>query len=190
MVALIDVGASTTSILIAHDGVPQFVRIIPAGGDDLTQALKAGLEIGSFEAEELKRTLTFGADSTLSEEPDPEISKCACAQCSAELAVAGDPHAAEILQAITSDLLNGLRNTIKYYTNIRPQDPVSQILLTGGGSQLAGFSTALAEMTRVPVINADPFEVITLPRKGKSKKSQQGQSSMAVALGLALRTLA
>jgi type IV pilus assembly protein PilM len=190
MVALIDVGASTTSILIAHDGVPQFVRIIPAGGDDLTQALKLGLEIGTNEAEELKRTLTFGADLVIAEGTSSKTSKCACAQCSAELATAGDPHATEILQAVTGDLLNGLRNTVKYFTNLRPQDPVEQILLTGGGARLSGFSNALAEMTRIPVVDADPFNLIALPRRRKAKKLQQGQASIAVALGLALRTLA
>ena len=44
-VALVDVGANTTSVVIAVDGAPQFVRIIPAGGDDLTQALMKGLEV-------------------------------------------------------------------------------------------------------------------------------------------------
>jgi type IV pilus assembly protein PilM len=190
MVALIDVGASTTSILISHDGVPQFVRIIPAGGDDLTLGLKVGLEIGTFEAEELKRTLTYSADPMKAEETSSEISRCGCAQCTAALAKTENPHATEILQAVTGDLLNGLRNTVKYFTNIRPQDPVGQILLTGGGSQLPGFSNALEEMTRIPVADADPFNMITLPRRRKAKKSQQVQASIAVALGLALRSIA
>jgi len=37
--AVIDIGATTTNIVISTGGVPQFVRIIPAGGDDLTRAL-------------------------------------------------------------------------------------------------------------------------------------------------------
>ena len=189
MIALIDVGASTTSILIAHDGVPQFVRIIPAGGDDLTQALKLGLEIGTDEAEELKRTLNYGASPSITEEFNTNASKCACAQCAAELKNSGDMHAGEILQAVTEDLLNGLRNTVKYFTNLRPQDPVGLILLTGGGARLSGFSAALSETTRIPVTLADPFDFISLPKKRKAKKSQPDQTSITVALGLALRNL-
>ncbi len=34
-VALVDVGAATTNVLITQGGVPQFARIIPVGGDDL-----------------------------------------------------------------------------------------------------------------------------------------------------------
>ena len=41
-VALVEIGANTTSVVIATDGVPQFVRIIPTGGADLTQALRVG----------------------------------------------------------------------------------------------------------------------------------------------------
>ena len=45
MIALVDVGAATTNLLITQDGVPQFARIIPAGGDDLTQALASQLDV-------------------------------------------------------------------------------------------------------------------------------------------------
>ena len=44
-VAVVDVGANTTSVVVLTDGVPQFVRIIPTGGDDITTALTARLEI-------------------------------------------------------------------------------------------------------------------------------------------------
>ena len=57
VVAIVDVGAATTNVLITIDGVPQFARIIPAGGEDLTQALAAKLDITTEEAERYKRTL-------------------------------------------------------------------------------------------------------------------------------------
>lgn len=167
-VALIDVGASTTSVTIAIDGVPQFVRIIPAGGDDLTQALKMELEIEANQAEWLKRTLDLPA----------------------KMSTAKDPHVREILYSITSELLSGLRNTISYFSNTRPQNPVTQIVLTGGGSQLIGFAESLAEMTRLPVADADPFASLTSPRRSKAKKWHYSRRSVTVALGLALRNIA
>jgi type IV pilus assembly protein PilM len=187
IVALINVGASTTNILVAQDGVPQFVRIIPAGGDDLTQGLRVGLEIASHRAEELKRSLNLGVVSPVADESGYESSQCTCPLCIEALAPHGDPQAKEILQAVTGELLNGLRNTVKYFTSIRPQDPVEQILICGGGSQLSGFTKALAEMVRIPVITADPFNSITIARKANSEKYPDKASSMAVALGLALR---
>lgn len=167
-VALIDAGASTTSVTVAIDGVPQFVRIIPAGGDDLTQALKTELEIEANQAEWLKRTLNLPA----------------------KMSTAEDPRVREILYSITSELLSSLRNTISYFSNTRPQDPVTQIVLTGGGSQLVGFAESLAEMTHLPVTAADPFTSLAPPRRSKAKKLHYSRRSITVALGLALRNIA
>lgn len=188
-VALIDVGGNTTSITIACDGVPWFVRLIPAGGDDLTQALKSGLEIDTHQAEELKRTLRVGTDLAISEDSDALTFQCTCAKCLADLAIVDDPRATEILQTVTGELLGSLRNTVNYFNNTRPQDPVLQVLLTGGGAQLSGFAEALVEMTHIPVTAADPFAMITLGRRLDAKKLQQSRVSLTVALGLALRSL-
>lgn len=186
-VALIDIGGTTTSIIIASEGVPWFVRIIPTGGDDLTQALKEGLEIGTQAAEELKRTLKLGAADIGEEDANSTTIKCKCAKCLAE-----DPHVVDsrstgILHSVTGELLGSLRSTVNYFNNTHPQDPVQQILLTGGGSQLSGIAGTLSEITHVPVATADPFSMVSLPRK-KDMKKLNLEGSIAVALGLALRS--
>ena len=189
-VALIDVGGNTTSIIISCDGIPWFVRIVPTGGEDLTQALKSGLEIETDQAEELKRTLQVGVHAATNDDSASSNSPCTCDRCVADGVNAEDPRAANIVQTVTNELLGSLRNTVNYFNNTRPQDPVGQILLTGGGARLAGFTDALAEMTHLSVTEADPFAAITPTRRLKSKKMEESRSSMAVALGLALRSLA
>jgi type IV pilus assembly protein PilM len=189
-VALIDVGGNTTSIIISCDGVPWFVRIIPAGGEDLTQALKSGLEIEADRAEELKRTLRVGAHVATNDDSAFSNSPCTCDRCVADGVNAEDPRAANIVQTVTNELLGSLRNTVNYFNNTRPQDPVSRVLLTGGGARLAGFTEVLAEMTHLSVTEADPLAAITHTRRSKSKKMEENRSSIAVALGLALRGLA
>lgn len=166
-VALIDVGADTTSIVVVIDGVPRFVRIIPAGGEELTQALKAGLEIDGDKAEALKRNLRLGAESQLSD----------------------DPRSKAILETVTSELLSSLRSTVNYFNNTWPQNPVQHVILAGGGARLAGFAEALSEMTRIPVNHADPFSLVALPRGRKGKKLPETNFSMTAALGLALRSV-
>ena len=189
-VALIEVGGSTTSIIIASDGVPWFVRIIPAGGEDLTQALASGLEISVEAAEKLKRTLRYGAHSTVAEVSRSETLQHACPNCSAELpSITVDPRATEILQTVTGELLASLHSTVNYFNNTRPGDPVLQVLLTGGGAQLPGFAQGLSELTHIPVSEADPFAMITLARGLKAKKLQESRPSISLALGLALRSL-
>ncbi|MDQ1582795.1 MAG: type pilus assembly protein PilM, partial [Microbacteriaceae bacterium] len=167
-VALVDVGANTTTVVITLNGVPQFVRIIPAGGDDLTQALQSGLEVDAAEAERLKRELGLATQVTSVEEH----------------------RAVEIVYAVTSELLTSLRNTLSYFINTRPQEPVRQIVLTGGGTELVGFAKALTDMTHIPAADADPFESVTVAHSIKPDRLRENRSAMAVALGLALGSAA
>jgi len=167
-VALVDIGANTTSVVIAKEGVPQFVRIIPTGGDDLTQALLSGLETDAADAESIKRRLGLAPRSKGAE---------------AEAAT-------EIIYQVASEQLGSLRNTINYYVNSRPHDPVQQIVLSGGGALLQGLSEALAEMTRLPVATGDPFSTITVSKALDAEHLRGNTASLTVALGLALGSAA
>lgn len=171
VVAIVDVGAATTNVLITIDGVPQFARIIPAGGDDLTQALAMKLDLAPDEAERYKRTLGLASGKV----PDQH-----------RVAV-------ETIYEVTSELLASLRNTIGYFVNQRGLAAVGQIVLSGGGAQLPGFARALSELTVTPVVSGDPFEGIAQARTARSPKKtgtggdvQPAPQNMAVALGLAL----
>ena len=168
IVVLIDIGANTTSVVISNNGVPQFVRIIPTGGADLTQALREGLDIESVEAERLKRSLGLAKQVTSPEEQ----------------------RAVEIIYQITSELLNSLRNTVNYFVNTRPHEVVSQIVMTGGGAELPGLQDALGEMTRVPVVAGDPYKTVSLSRGLNADDLRRDRTAITVALGLALGSAA
>jgi type IV pilus assembly protein PilM len=158
--AVIDVGASTASIVIAKDGVPQFVRLIPTGGLDLTVALAARLAISVDDAEKLKRNLGL---RSLKDVPE-------------------DQHEAlRVIHDLSIELLDSLRNTVTYFLKTRPQETIGRLVLTGGGAELPGFVEALAEMTRLDVVMADTFGDV-----GLTRGLGPGPASMAVALGLAI----
>lgn len=188
-VAIIDVGSSSTSMIIVREGVPQFVRIIPAGGDDLTQALKSGLEISANATEELKRTLRVGAELASDEDFETTTAQCSCPKCLADIVTVLDPRANEILQRVTGELLSGLRNTVNYFNNTHSENPVTQILLTGGGSRLTGFAAALRAMTQIPVTSANPLSMVNLSRKSEGRNQIRNTQSLSVAMGLAMRNL-
>lgn len=162
-VALIDIGATTTNVVIAIDGVPQFVRIIPAGGDEITKALMTRLDMTEAVAEQAKRTLgiiTVG----VAPEHRPVV---------------------EVIHESTGQLLNGLRNTLNYFVSAREQQTIGRIILTGGGSRLPGFEAALGEITRVPVSTDDGFSGVRVS-KPVERLASTNKSAMTVALGLAL----
>jgi type IV pilus assembly protein PilM len=167
-VALVDIGANTTSVVVVTDGVPQFVRIIPAGGGELTQALRSGLEIEPGEAEHLKASIGLARQVTSREEHQ----------------------AVEIIYRVTGELLTSLRNTISYFVNTRPTTPVGQLVLTGGGAQLPGLADALSEMTRLPVAIGDPFHAVAVSKHLNADILRQQSSSLSAAVGLALGSAA
>jgi type IV pilus assembly protein PilM len=162
--ALIDVGASTTTVVVATNGVPQFVRIIPSGSDDLTQALVTRLELTPQDAATTKISLGRATQVSSVEEQ----------------------RAVEVIYEVTNELLVSLRNTVNYFANTRPQDPVRQVVLTGGGAATQGFAHALGEMVRIPVVMGDPFQSVALSRSLKADELRSSASAMTVALGLAL----
>ena len=168
MIALVDIGATTTNVVVANGGVPQFVRMIPAGGEDVTKALMNRLEISSEQAEGAKRARGFSNAPVTSEQ---------------ERAVA------EIIHSTTTELLNSLRNTITYFSNSRQNEQIQAIVLTGGGSRLTGLTQVLGELTRIQVIPADPFGSLDVS-KTATKNTVGDPRLMSVALGLALGSAA
>ena len=163
-IALIDIGANTTSVVIATAGVPQFVRIIPTGGDDLTQALRSGLDIDVAQAELVKRTLGLATQVSSIEEKQ----------------------AIEIIYQVSSEQLSSLRNTINYFSNTRQGDTVTHIVLSGGGAMLPGLPNALAEITRLKVVAGDPFSTVAVDKSIDVEHLRRHAAGFSVALGLAV----
>jgi type IV pilus assembly protein PilM len=165
--AIIDVGASTTTVVVSSQGVPRFVRIIPTGGDDLTLALSQRLAMTLEQAETIKRSVGMVARS------------------------ADQQEVANIIRELATELITSLRSTLAYFAGAKVSDMIDRIILTGGGSVLAGFSAALSEFTGLPVTLGDPLEAVTV--LGKSNRTALGNgrgAGLSVAIGLALGSAA
>ncbi len=164
-VAFVDIGAGTTNVVIAVDGVPVFVRLVPMGGDDITRALVRRLETTEIAAESTKREMGFrqvppGAT------PDQKA-------------------AGETINQIAGELLTSIRSTLQYYMSNNPGHQLSGIVLSGGGSKLDGLSVGLREYTQLDVSFVDASKTID-QRKGTRETRPQEWEPMTVALGLAL----
>ncbi len=163
--AVIDIGANTTTVVVSTDGVPQFIRIIPTGGTELTTALAGRLSIEPAQAEMLKRTVGFGANAQRPE----------------------DRNVGGAINEIMSEFMASVRTTLTYFAGAQPTATITRIILTGGGSSLPGLANALSEVTRLPVAIGDPLESVTVRGRGKQSKLGNGVgASLAVAMGLAL----
>jgi type IV pilus assembly protein PilM len=168
VVVQIDVGARTTSVIITDLGSPLFVRIIPAGSEDLTKALSDRLPSDLETAETVKRECGLAPDGV----------------------AVGDEHAVSIIREVTTELLTSLRNTITYFANTRPALSIDRIVLTGGGSALLGFPQALGELTRLNVLTPEPLAAVTFAKGISADDFHSAAAGYNVALGLALGSAA
>jgi len=187
-VAVIDMGAKTTTVVIVQDGVPQFVRIIPTGGDDLSQALRSGLEADAAEADRLKQHVGLVPVKALagpgSWAPPPDYARPSRAHAHASDVAGID--AAGIIADVIGEQLVSLRNTLAYFANTRPKDSVRQIILTGGAGRLPGLANALADLTGIAVDVGDPLASVVLSAGLDVSVLGHGSDRFTVALGLAL----
>jgi type IV pilus assembly protein PilM len=168
VVAIIDVGSNTSTVVVARDGVPEFVRIISAGGKDLTDAIRSESMLTSEQAEATKLTLGLSTVGVpLAQQP-----------------------IVEVIYKVAGELLNSLRNTLNYFVSVHDQQPISQIVLTGGGAKLRGFAQALQDGTHIPIVIADPFGLVSVDRRVTAKSPGSTSDAACVALGLALGSAA
>jgi type IV pilus assembly protein PilM len=166
--ALVHIGAVTTAVVFAIGGVPQFVRIIPTGGDDITRALveRAGLDEEAAEAAKREVGLNSNVGQT-------------------------DRAVAEIIHDVAGELLTGLRNTFAFYSHTHGGTPVERVILSGGGAQLAGLPAAVHGMTRVPAdVVLDAATRFSLGDGVDARRFELASSDFAVALGLAVGSAA
>jgi len=157
-VAVVDVGAHLTHVVVSQGGVPRLARTLPSGGQAVTDAVSSAAGIGRPEAEDAKRALGMGYTGD------------------GEPAVAG--------QAVTEaaqKLLEAVRGTIGFYSNSNRQAPVEAVLLTGGGASLPGFGQYLATLVRLPVQVADVLAGVRV-RKGSLPPATAAVAALPIGL--------
>jgi type IV pilus assembly protein PilM len=161
-VALVDIGARVTNIVIASHGIPRLVRTLPLGGQNITDALTRALGIAAAEAEQLKREIGIGYAVGADQGP-----------------------AAEAISEVTRTLVESIRNTFVYYSGNNPGVGLELAILTGGGSHLPGLGQYLSSASRLAVALGDPLADLKVA-KSLDRAALSGQASLvALAVGLA-----
>ncbi|WP_460801901.1 type IV pilus assembly protein PilM [Microbacterium sp. GXF6406] len=162
--ALINIGASSTTVVIATGSMPEFVRMVPSGGDDVTRSIERALGISFAEAEQDKitRGLQGGATS------------------------ARDIEAETVLRENVAALIDSIRNTLKFYNNAHPNKPIGNVVLTGGGSRLTGLAPVLTRALGLPTGYGDPLEAFSVSNKVRASGVDRWALELAAPLGVAV----
>ena len=164
-IAMVDVGASTTTIVVSQAGVPRLVRTLAQASADATRAIAEATKGLNLDAEALKREI--GMNTNVS--PDRRA-------------------IADAVSMAMHPLIEAVRNTLVYFASSNPGGGVERIVLTGGGSFLPGFGQAFASATRLPVKIGEPFYGCTIGKRVDLRAVQGREAELATVVGLAMRS--
>lgn len=160
-IALVDVGASLTSINVLCAGETCFSREISIGGADMTQAAARRLGVENFEAEAIKRDAQ-GREAELSRAISP----------------------------VLEDLVSELSLSLDYVEN-REGLRVDEVLLSGGGVLAPGVVAFIEQATGRTTRTWNPLEGLRLAADRVDVEELEAIApSLAVAIGLASRVRA
>jgi type IV pilus assembly protein PilM len=161
--AIVCVGASITNVVVHQRGVPEFVRMLGVGGDDITQGIATELGVDADTAEDLKRR----ADP---DSPDDLESRTA-----------------QIVIAQSSLLIEEIRGSLDYYQAQPEASPIGRIILTGGGSRTIGLHDSLEQTLGITVEEGHPLAGVELARTGiPEERLIENEALLSVPIGLAL----
>jgi type IV pilus assembly protein PilM len=165
VVALLNIGASTTNINILVGNRSVFTRDATFGGNQYTSLLQKELGLTFEHAEQIKRGM-----------PLPENLE--------------HRDIAPILETVSDILALEIQKTMDFYraTVEDGGSAVEKILVSGGGSKLTGLIEFLAKQFEIPVEIFDPFRKIKVDSRGFDPEyMREVVPEMAIAVGLALR---
>jgi type IV pilus assembly protein PilM len=165
VVALLNIGASTTNINILNGNRSVFTRDASFGGNQYTSLLQKELGLTFEHAEQVKRGMPL---------PEP----------------VEDRDIMPILETVSDILALEIQKTMDFYRATVEDGGVAveKILVSGGGSKLAGLIDFLAKQFEMPVEIFDPFRKIKVDSRGFDPEyMREVIPEMAIAVGLALR---
>lgn len=174
-VCLVDIGGGTTDVAIFHDGIIRHTAVIPFGGNIITTDIKEGLKVMQNQAELLKTR--FGR--AIAEEANPnEIVSIPGLRNRPpkEISIRNLAHIIEARMEEIIELVHAEIITSGYSSKM-----AGGIVITGGGSQLAGIQQLFEYMTGMESRIGYPNEHL-----GKSKIEAIKSPMYATTVGLVL----
>ena len=163
-VALIDIGASKTSLNILKEEQSVFMRDVSLGCGQINQKIISMTECTPEEAEEIKFS-----------EQTEQVSM---------------DDLREIKSAVVADWCAEIRRALDFFYSTYPEDQIQRIILSGGGGNITEFRELLAVETSAEVQTINPFgDIFIDPDRFDSDYIQHMAPYAAICMGLALRKM-
>jgi type IV pilus assembly protein PilM len=160
-VALIDIGASKTSLNILKDNASVFMRDVSLGCAQINQKIASLVGCEPAEAEQIKKS-----DQS--------------AQISSE-------DLRQIISSVVADWCSEIRRALDFFYSTYPEDQIKRVVLSGGGANIREFRELLAAETSAEVETIHPFSGFQLSDRIDTSFLETVSPQAAICMGLAIR---
>jgi type IV pilus assembly protein PilM len=158
MVALFEVGASTTSMQVIRNDEVLYDRDQAFGGAQLTQLIVRQYGFSPEEAENKKRSGELPED-----------------------------YESGVLRPFVDSMAQEVARALQFFFTSTPHNRVDHIMVAGGSAGLAGLTEAITAQTSFPCALADPFQGMQIGDGVREKKVRREATSYLTSCGLAMR---
>jgi cell division protein FtsA len=154
-VALVNIGASTTSLVVFEEGDVLHVKILPVGGNHITNDIAIGLRTSIDVAEKVKIEYGSALPDEVGKREDVSL---------AEFEGGDDVRVsrrqiAEIIEARTEEVFKMIDKELQHID--RSGRLPAGVILTGGGAKLAGLVEVAKREFRLPATVGYPQNIVT-----------------------------
>ena len=159
IIALFDIGATTTTLHVMYQGRSIYTRDQTFGGKQLTDEIMQRYGLSMEEAGLAKRQGGL-----------PES------------------YESEVLQSFNDSLIQQISRALQFFFSATEFNNVDRIILAGGTSSIEGLSELTEQQVGVPVLKANPIEGFTLASRIDEIAILEDSPALMTAIGLAMRT--
>jgi type IV pilus assembly protein PilM len=158
-VAIVDIGAMSTTINVMHNSQSVYTRDHTFGGRQLTEEIQRRYGLSYEEAGLAKKQGGLP-----------------------------DNYQTDVLRPFMEAMCQEIMRALQFFYSSSPFNSVDQLLLAGGCAQIPGIDELVAARIGVPAMVANPFASMSLASRVKPQLLGNDAPSLMISCGLALRS--
>ncbi|RMF17858.1 MAG: pilus assembly protein PilM [Gammaproteobacteria bacterium] len=158
-VAIVDVGATMTTLSVLADGVTVYTREQLFGGRQLTEEIQRRYGLSQEEAGMAKK------QGGLPDDYEPEV-----------------------LEPFKEAVVQQVHRSMNFFFSSTPYNEVDYIILAGGTASISGLPEKVQEHMGIPTLVANPFADMALSSKVNASALANDAPALMIACGLAMRS--
>ena len=159
-IALVDIGATMTTLSVLHDGAIIYTREQAFGGKQLTEEVQRRYGLTYEEAGLARRQGGLP-----------------------------DNYGPEVLEPFKESMAQQVNRSLQFFYASSQYGQVERIILAGGCAAIEGADQVIAQKTGCDVSIADPFANMSISSRLRAEVLKSDAPSLLIACGLAMRTV-